>query len=53
MNLKSFIPRRPLGNLATLFPGETPTYDPVAGQITNHAVAGHKLSLTYRNGWKI
>ena len=42
-----------LGNIATLFPGETLGYNPVAGQITNVAEANQKLSFKYRNGWRI
>ena len=33
-----------LGNIATQFPGETLSYDPVAGQITNHAEANQKAA---------
>ena len=42
-----------LGNIATLFPGETLGYNPVAGQITNVAEANQKLSSKYRDGWRI
>jgi hypothetical protein len=42
-----------LGNIATQYPGETLTYDPVAGQITNHAEAHQKLVFKYRDGWRI
>jgi hypothetical protein len=42
-----------LGNIATLFPGETLAYDPVAGQIPNVPEANPKLVFKYRNGWQI
>jgi hypothetical protein len=42
-----------LGNIATLWPGETLTYDPVAGQIVNHAAANQKLVFKYRDGWRL
>jgi len=42
-----------LGNIATLFPGETLCYDPVAGKITSHADANQKLSYSYRDGWQL
>jgi hypothetical protein len=42
-----------LGNIATLFPGETLSYDPVAGQITSHAEANQKLAYPYRDGWQL
>lgn len=42
-----------LGNIATLFPEETLSYDPVAGRITNKAEANEHLSLSYRKGWSL
>lgn len=42
-----------LGNIATQYPGETLAYDPVVGQITNHADAHHRLTFPYRDGWRI
>lgn len=42
-----------LGNFATQFPGETLSYDPVAGRITSHVEANQKLMFQYRDGWKI
>ena len=42
-----------LGNIATQFPGETLSYDPAAGQITNQAEANQKVVWRYRDGWKM
>ena len=42
-----------LGNIATQYPGETLTYDPVAGQVTSHAEANQRLGFKYRDGWRI
>jgi hypothetical protein len=42
-----------LGNIATQFPGEMLAYDPVAGQIANHAEASQRLAFPYRHGWQI
>lgn len=42
-----------LGNIATLFPGETLAYDPVAGRITSHGEANQKLAYPYRHGWQL
>jgi hypothetical protein len=42
-----------LGNIATLFPEETLSYDPVAGRITNKAEANDHLSFSYRKGWTL
>jgi hypothetical protein len=42
-----------LGNIATQYPGETLSYDPVAGQITSHTEANQKLVFKYRAGWRI
>jgi len=42
-----------LGNIATLFPGETLSYAPAVGQITSHAEANRKRSYAYREGWVI
>jgi len=41
-----------LGNIATLFPGQTLAYNTVAGQIANLAEANQKLSFQYREGWR-
>ncbi len=41
-----------LGNLATQFEGPL-HYDPVAGQIVNHAEAQQALGYEYRDGWHI
>lgn len=41
------------GNIATLFPGETLTYEPAAGQFVNHAEANQRLVYKYRDGWKM
>ncbi len=42
-----------LGNIATQFPGENLSYDPLTGQITNHAEASQRLGCQYRDGWRI
>jgi hypothetical protein len=42
-----------LGNIATLYPGETLSYDPVAGKITSHAEANQKIAYPYRGGWPL
>jgi len=42
-----------LGNIATLYPGETLAYDPVAGQISSHAEANTTLAFKYRDGWRL
>ncbi len=42
-----------LGNIATLFPGETLTYDPLAGRVTSHAEANQRLAYPYRDGWRL
>ncbi|HPD14083.1 MAG TPA: Gfo/Idh/MocA family oxidoreductase [Planctomycetota bacterium] len=42
-----------LGNIATQFPGETLSYDPVAGQLAGPAEASQKLGFRYRDGWQI
>lgn len=42
-----------LGNMATLFPEQSLSYDPGSGQITNHAEANRHLLFKYREGWKI
>jgi hypothetical protein len=40
-----------LGNVATLFPGQTLEYDPVAGRIINNAEADQAARPAYREGW--
>jgi len=42
-----------MGNIATQFPETTLCYDPIAGQITNHAEANAKRGYDYREGWQI
>lgn len=42
-----------IGNVATLFPGETLAYDPAAGRFAGRAEADEKLSLPCRKGWPI
>jgi len=42
-----------LGNIATLYPGQTLCYDPAAGQITNLAEANQKVVWKYRDGWRM
>lgn len=42
-----------LGNIATLFPEETLTYDAATGRITNKAEANAYLSSPHRDGWTI
>lgn len=42
-----------LGNIATLFPGETLAYEPAIGQITNHAEGNQRIGFQYREGWRI
>ncbi|MFO7907436.1 MAG: Gfo/Idh/MocA family protein [Planctomycetota bacterium] len=42
-----------LGNIATLFPEETLSYDPLQGCITNQEEANQHLGIEYRKGWKI
>jgi hypothetical protein len=42
-----------VGSLSTRFPDETIEYDPVAGEITNHAKAAEFLRYDYRDGWNI
>jgi hypothetical protein len=42
-----------LGNIATLFPEESLTYDPATGRITNKAEANEHLSFSYRKGWSL
>jgi hypothetical protein len=39
-----------LGNIATPFPAETLSYDPVGGEIIDHAEANQKLRFKYRDG---
>lgn len=41
------------GNIATLLPGETLTYDPLAGRITSHAEANQRIAYLYRDGWRL
>lgn len=40
-----------LGNIATLYPGQTLSYDPAEGRITNHVEANDSLGFNYREGW--
>jgi hypothetical protein len=42
-----------LGNIATQFPEETITYNPVEGRIPNHTDASQQLGFAYRDGWRI
>jgi len=42
-----------IGNIATLFPGETLAYDPAAGRFAGHPGAEAKLAFPYREGWRI
>jgi len=42
-----------LGNIATLFPEETLSYDPAEGRITNKPEANQHLGFEYREGWRI
>jgi len=42
-----------LGNLATLFPGETLEYDPIAGRIVNNPQADAAARPEYRKGWAL
>ena len=42
-----------LGNLATLFPGETLEYDPIAGRIVNNKQADAAARPEYRKGWAL
>ena len=42
-----------LGNIATLFPGQTLEYDPAPGRITNKPEANQHLGFEYREGWRI
>jgi len=42
-----------LGNLATLFPEETLSYDPLQGRITNKDEANRYLGIEYRPGWQL
>jgi hypothetical protein len=42
-----------LGNIATLFPEETLSYDPSQGCITNKAEANQHLGIECRQGWDI
>jgi hypothetical protein len=42
-----------LGNIATLFPEETLTYDPALGRITDKAEANAFLGREYREGWTL
>src|SRR5690606_19699033 len=42
-----------LGNIATLHPGETLSYDPRQGRILGYPYANEHLGFEYRNGWRI
>lgn len=42
-----------LGNIATLYPEETLSYDPALGQITNKPTANEHLGFEYRQGWSL
>ncbi len=42
-----------LGNIATLLPEETLSYDPAEGRITNKDEANRHLGFEYREGWSI
>ena len=42
-----------IGNIATLYPGETLSYNPLVGRITNKEEANQSLGFTYREGWRI
>jgi hypothetical protein len=42
-----------LGNIATLYPDETLTYDSAAGRITNKGEANEYLGFEYRKGWSL
>jgi hypothetical protein len=42
-----------LGNIATLFPEETLSYDPAEGRVTNKPEANGHLGFEYREGWSI
>ncbi len=42
-----------LGNIATLFPGETLVYAPAAGTIEGPAGAAQRLGMAYREGWTL
>ena len=42
-----------LANVASLFPGETLEFDPIACQIVNHAEADAALRPPYREGWTL
>jgi hypothetical protein len=40
-----------LGNIATLFPEETLSYDPFQDRFINKAEANEHLGIEYREGW--
>lgn len=42
-----------IGNVATLFPEEWLTYEPVSGRIAGNAEAQRRLEFRYRAGWRI
>jgi hypothetical protein len=42
-----------LGNVATLFPGKTLEFDPVAGKVTNLDEANEVIHPEYRKGWSL
>ena len=42
-----------IGNVATLYPEETLTYDPALGKFTNKPEANDSLAFKYREGWQL
>ncbi|MDY0169199.1 MAG: Gfo/Idh/MocA family oxidoreductase [Thermoguttaceae bacterium] len=42
-----------LGNLASLFPGQTLEYDPIAGRVVNNEAADQAARPAYRDGWTL
>ncbi|CAN5501406.1 Gfo/Idh/MocA family oxidoreductase [soil metagenome] len=42
-----------IGNIATLYPEETLSYDPAEGRFSNKPEANDRLGFTYRDGWRI
>jgi len=42
-----------LGNVATLFPGQTLEYDPISGTVLNNKPADQAVRPEYRKGWTL
>jgi hypothetical protein len=42
-----------IGNIATMYPGETLSYDAMGGKFVNKPEANNAMGFKYRDGWEI